>query len=321
MESLIFSLNATVPIFLTMVVGYLLKQYKMVDDHFVKILNSFNFKVSLPALLFLDLYQSDFYQVWDTKYVLYCFFVTLTCIVLIWSLTALFYKDKSVLGEFVQASYRGSAAVLGLAFIQNIYGQATVTPLMILGTVPLYNFMAVIVLSFTDPSRLDENGKIKLDQETIKESLFGILTNPMIISIGLGLLASLIRLPIPQILIKTTNNFAVLASPLALIGLGAGFEGKKALKRIKPTMAASFIRLIAQPALFLPLAAYMGFRSEKMVALLIMLGAPTTASCYIMAKNLGHEGVLSSSVVVTTTFLSAITMTFWLFVMRSLCLI
>lgn len=321
MESLIFSLNATVPIFLTMVVGYLLKQCKMVDDHFVKILNSFNFKVSLPALLFLDLYQSDFYQVWDTKYVLYCFFVTLTCIVLIWSLTALFYKDKSVLGEFVQASYRGSAAVLGLAFIQNIYGQATVTPLMILGTVPLYNFMAVIVLSFTDPSRLDENGKIKLDQETIKESLFGILTNPMIISIGLGLVASLIRLPIPQILIKTTNNFAVLASPLALIGLGAGFEGKKALKRIKPTMAASFIRLIAQPALFLPLAAYMGFRGEKMVALLIMLGAPTTASCYIMAKNLGHEGVLSSSVVVTTTFLSAITMTFWLFVMRSLCLI
>lgn len=321
MESLIFSLNATVPIFLTMVVGYLLKQCKMVDDHFVKILNSFNFKVSLPALLFLDLYQSDFYQVWDTKYVLYCFFVTLTCIVLIWSLTALFYKDKSVLGEFVQASYRGSAAVLGLAFIQNIYGQATVTPLMILGTVPLYNFMAVIVLSFTDPTRLDERGKIRLDQKTIKESLFGILTNPMIISIGLGLAASLIRLPIPQILIKTTNHFAVLASPLALIGLGAGFEGKKALKRIKPTMVASFIRLIAQPALFLPLAAYMGFRGEKMVALLIMLGAPTTASCYIMAKNLGHEGVLSSSVVVTTTFLSAITMTFWLFVMRSLCLI
>jgi hypothetical protein len=143
----------------------------------------------------------------------------------------------------------------------------------------------------------------------------------MIISIALGLIASLIRLPIPKILVKTTANFSVLASPLALIGLGAGFEGKKALKKIKPTLAASCIRLMIQPAIFLPLAAHMGFRDEKMVALLIMLGAPTTASCYIMAKNMNHEGVLTSSVVVTTTFLSALTMTFWLFVMRSLRLI
>lgn len=321
MESLIFSLNATIPIFLTMVVGYFLKQIKMVDDHFVDILNTFNFKVSLPMLLFLDLYQSDFYEVWDTKYVLYCFIVTLTCIIVIWILAAIFYKDKTILGEFVQASYRGSAAVLGLAFIQNIYGQATVTPLMILGTVPLYNFMAVIVLSFTDPTKLDANGKSKLDRASLKESAIGILKNPMIISIALGLVASLIRLPIPPILTKTANNFAVLASPLALIGLGAGFEGKKALKKIKPTLVASSIRLIIQPAIFLPLAAYMGFRDEKMVALLIMLGAPTTASCYIMARNLHHEGVLSSSVVVATTFLSSITMTFWLFVMRSMGLI
>lgn len=321
MESLIFSLNATVPIFLTMVVGYILKQIKMLDDHFVKILNTFNYKVSLPMLLFLDLFQSDFYKVWDTKYVLYCFFVTLTCIVAIWVLAELFYKDKTIVGEFIQASYRGSAAVLGLAFIQNIYGEATTAPLMIIGTVPLYNFMAVLVLSFTDPTKLDSDGKNKLDAATLKKSIIGILTNPMIISIALGLVASLIHLPIPAILVKTANNFAVLASPLALIGLGAGFEGKKALKKLKPTLVASAIRLIIQPAIFLPLAAYMGFRGEKMVGLLIMLGAPTTASCYIMAKNMHHEGVLTSSVVVTTTFLSAITMTFWLFVMHNLGLV
>ena len=90
---------------------------------------------------------------------------------------------------------------------------------------------------------------------------------------------------------------------------------------MKPTLLASAIRLLVQPAIFLPIAAYLGFRDEKMVALLIMLGAPTTASSYIMAKNLHHEGVLTSSIVVTTTFLSAITMTFWLFVMKQLGLV
>lgn len=316
MENLMFSLGATIPIFLTMVVGYLLKLFGQLDDHFVKVLNAFNYKVSLPVLLFMDLYQSDFSKVWDTRYVLFCFFATLTCILVIWGFTYMICKDKTIIGEFVQASYRGSAAVLGLAFIQNIYGHATVAPLMIVGTVPLYNLMAVIILSFTDPTRYQANGHSHKKREALKKSLIGIISNPMIISIALGMIASMIRLPIPAILTKTAGNFSCLASPLALIGLGAGFEGKKALAKIKPTLLASIIRLMIQPAIFLPFAAYMGFRDEKMVALLIMLGAPTTASCYIMAKNMNHEGVLTSSVVVATTFLSSLTMTFWLFIMR-----
>ena len=80
MEQLFFSLNATIPVFLLMVIGYVLKQTRIVDEPFVKTLNSFNFKITLPLLLFRDIAESDFYSVWDTKYVLYCFFVTLFCI-------------------------------------------------------------------------------------------------------------------------------------------------------------------------------------------------------------------------------------------------
>ena len=75
------------------------------------------------------------------------------------------------------------------------------------------------------------------------------------------------------------------------------------------------------PAVFLPLAVAMGFTGEKMVAILVMLGSPTTVSCYIMAKNMGHEGTLTSSVVVATTFLSSVTLTAWLFLLRSMGLI
>ncbi len=52
-----------------------------------------------------------------------------------------------------------------------------------------------------------------------------------------------------------------------------------------------------------------------------MLASPTTASCYIMAKNMGREGVLTSSVVVATTFLSSVTLTAWVFLLRSMGLI
>ncbi len=315
MEQLMFSLNATIPVFLIMVIGYILKNIHMVDASFVKTLNSLNYKITLPVLLFRDISESDFYSVWDTKYVLYCFLVTLSSIAVIWCLAGIFYKDKAQLGEFIQASYRSSAAVLGIAFIQNIYGNSGMAPLMIIGTVPLYNIAAVLVLSFTGPN---SHG---LDKASLKTSIKGILSNPIIISILLGMLVSACQINFPVIVDKTIHNLSVLATPLALLGLGAGFEGKKALTRLKPTALASFIKLVALPAIFLPLAISMGFTQEKLVAIVVMLGSPTTVSCYIMAKNMGHEGTLTSSAVVATTFLSSITLTAYLFLLKNMNLI
>lgn len=322
MDQLLFSLNATIPVFLTMVIGYLLKVFHIVDEPFIKTLNSFNFKITLPVLLFKDIAGSDFYSVWDTRYVLYCFAVTFLCIAAIWIIAGIFYRDKAHLGELVQASYRSSAAVLGIAFIQNIYGNSGMAPLMIIGTVPLYNIAAVLILSFTGPKASETETASglgsRLDKAALKKSVKGVLTNPIIIGIFLGMAASLCRISFPVMISKTINNVASLASPLALIGLGAGFEGRKALKQLKPTAVASLIKLVVLPALFLPLAIKLGFTTEKLVAILVMLGSPTTPSCYIMAKNMGHEGTLTSSVVLTTTFLSSITLTMWLFILRSI---
>ncbi len=229
--------------------------------------------------------------------------------------TGLFFQNKTQPGEPIQGSFRGSAAVLGISFIQNIYGTSGMAPLMIIGTVPLYNIAAVLILSFTGPNARGFN------KSSLKSSVRGILTNPIIIGILLGMLVSVCKISFPVIATKTINNVSVLATPLALIGLGAGFEGRKALKQLAPTAFASFIKLVALPCIFLPLAVFMGFSGEKLVAILIMLGSPTTVSCYIMAKNMGHEGTLTSSVVVATTFLSSITLTVYLFILRSMRLI
>ena len=59
-----------------MVIGYVLQQLHVTNDSFVKTLNSFNYKITLPVLLFKDMSTADFYSVWDTGYVLFCFFVT-----------------------------------------------------------------------------------------------------------------------------------------------------------------------------------------------------------------------------------------------------
>lgn len=313
MENFIYSINVTMPIFLVMVIGYILKQIGMLNDNFVTVANKFNFKVTLPFMLFKDIAGVDIKAVFDIKYVLFCAIVSTICFWVVWGTAKLLVRDKTIRGAFVQSSFRGSAAVMGLAFIQNIYGSSAMGPLMIVSAVPLYNIFSVIVLTFeaNDSTGIDKKAKIR-------QAGMNICKNPIILSILAGLIVGLLGIQFPTLVKKTISNVAQMATPLALITIGAGFEGRKALAKIAPTMAASMIKLVLQPLVFLPVAAWMGFSGEKMIAILIMLASPTTPSCYIMAKSMNNDEVLTASVIVTTTLMAAFTLTGWIFLLKTL---
>ena len=89
------------------------------------------------------------------------------------------------------------------------------------------------------------------------------------------------------------------------------------MKKIKPIILATFMKLIGFCILFLPIAIGLGFQTEKLVAILVMLGSATTVSSFVMAKNMNHEGTLTSGVVMLTTLLSGFTLTLWIFILRS----
>lgn len=311
MDNLIFSLNAVIPIFLMMVLGYFLYKIGWMDDDFASEMNKFVFLVPLPVLLFHDLAAVDFTEMWDVRFVLFCFVATVVSIGIAAGVSCL-WKDKSIQGEFIQASYRSSAAILGIAFIQNIYGTSGMAPLMIIGSVPLYNVMAVLVLSLFQP------GRQGFSREMIKRTMKGIVTNPIMIGIVAGLLWSGLRLPLPQILNKALSSVGAVATPMGLMSMGASFEFGRALDKAGPVLTAAFIKLAGLCAVFLPAAVGMGFREEKLAAILVMLGSATTVSSYVMAKNMGHEGILSAGVVMVTTLFSAFTLTGWLYLLRSM---
>lgn len=314
MENLIFSLNATVPVFLMMLLGLFFRKIGWIDEVFASKMNKFVFLVPLPVLVFEDLATVDFAEVWNIKFVLFCFGATVISIAIAAAVSCL-WKDKTIQGEFIQASYRSSAALLGIAFIQNIYGNAGMAPLMIIGSVPLYNIMAVIVLSFFQPERKG------IDAKVLKKTAKGIVTNPIIIGIAAGLLWSALKIPMPHILEKTVSSIGGMATPMGLMAMGATFDIRKAFAKVKPAAVVAGIKLVGFCAVFLPIAVSLGFRQEELVAILVMLGSATTVSCFVMAKNMGYEGVLSSSVVMLTTMFSAFTLTAWLYILRNFGLI
>ena len=309
MSNLIYSINATLPIFLLIILGKVLKTTKIINDEFTKTADRYVFRIALPALLFSDLTENNVGSAFDGKYVLFCFSVTIFSIAVLWGLTEKFMKNEEQKGAFIQGSYRSSAAILGLAFINNMYDSVGMAPLMIIGCVPLYNIFAVIILTLKG----DNGGK----KPNMKETFINVMKNPILLSILIALPFALLNLHFPSFVNKAIGSVANTATPLALISIGASFEGKKALKKMKPTLLASFINLIMLVGLFLPLAVFFGYRNQELMALLVMLGSPTTVSSYIMAKNTGNDGILTSSIIVLTTLLSSLTLTLWIFVLKS----
>ncbi|MDO5128271.1 MAG: AEC family transporter [Eubacteriales bacterium] len=311
MDNFIFSVNVTIPIFLVMILGFILQKINFFSEEFVKIANKYVFVIALPAMLFRDISASDVREDMNLSFFLYCMIVTIVMFFAVWGIATLCLKDKTLVGAFAQAGARGSAAVLGIAFVENICGEVGMTPLMIVAAVPFFNIMSVIILVFNASTEKKDYGRIK-------QAGINIVKNPIIIAILAGLVVSLLGIRLPLIVGRTFDYVGRTATPIALLVVGAGFHFKEAIQKIGPAIGASFIKLIGLPLVFLPIAYKIGFAPSEMVAILMMLASPTTASCYIMAKNMDNDGDLTSNVIVITTLLSSVTLTLWIFVLRSL---
>lgn len=312
MDNFIYSINVTIPIFLVILLGWVLKKINIITDEFAETANKYVFKAALPVLLFKDIASTSILDDMNWKFVLFCFLATFVMFTGVW-IFAHFYcrNNRESEGAFAQAAARGSAAVLGIAFVENICGDAGMAPLMIVAAVPLFNVYSVIILTFCGRDKTK-------GLQGIKKAFINILKNPIIIGILLGIPFSVFDISIPVIFSRTIDYVAQTATPIALIAVGAGFSGDAAIKKLKPALIASFIKLVVLPLIFVSLAICFGFNSSEIVAVLIMSGAPTTVTCYIMAKNMNNDETLSSNVIVLTTVLSSITLTLWIFVLKSM---
>ncbi len=315
LENFVYSLNATLPVFALMVLGWVLRRKAFVTEEFIRVADRLVFRLCLPAMLFTDIAAMDPTQLLDGRFVAYGFAVTLISILSIWGLTKALMKNREQVGAFVQGAYRSSAAVLGIALITNVYGDAGYAPLMILASVPLYNIFAVVILV------LEAGGGGRLDGARLKQVALNVAKNPILLGIVAGMPFALLGLPIPTPAEKALSMVAQLATPLSLLVIGATFVWGDAMKKARPTLLAGVIKLVVLPAVFLPAAVALGFRDARLMAILIMLGSPSTPSGYIMARQMGNDSVLANGIVVLTTLLAAVTITGWIFLLRTLQLL
>ena len=318
LSALIFSINGVGPIIIIIALGYIAVRLKWVNDSFTDAATKVVFNLALPVYLFSEITSADAGSLLDGKLNIFVACGVVTSFLILTLVVPLFVKSRPVRGAFIQGVYRSNIAILGVPLAQNLYGDAGAQSmaLLILITIPLYNVLAVVILSVnSDEAHRSSGGKLVLN--IIK----GVVTNPLIIGIALALicLAAGVRLSaLPKVLSGSVSLVAGMSTPLALFCLGSGLKFRRFGERIRYSLTAAALRLLAMPVLACGVGYAAGFRHMELVLILIAFGTPTAVSSYIMAKNMGSDYDLAGEIVLLTTVGSTVTLFLFTFVFRAM---
>ncbi len=311
MQSFILSFNAISPIFLLMLLGYGLKNFKVASKEFFDKLNSLVFNIFLPILLFYNIYETKTTSAINPRLIAFS-------LVMISALFAMGYIAVFVIsplnsrrGVMLQGFFRSNYAILGLplvAYICNV-NSSSMASLMVAIVVPYFNVLSVIALERFNGEKGSVNYPVMLKR---------IVTNPLLIGCFLGFICFIFKLKLPVFIESTVENLSAPASPLAIIVLGAGFEFASVKSFIKEIISIVAVRLIIAPLIAIPIAVIMGFSGEALATVLIIFASPVAVSSYAMAKQMGGDEALAAQGVVLTSALSLITLFIWIFALSSL---
>lgn len=331
MDALLFALNAILPILLLVVLGYFLKHIKFFDQSFVNQLNKYVFRIGIPALLFYKIYNIE--SLSDINWQLIAFSLIAILVVFLLALisVSIFVKDDRKKGVILQAAFRSNFALIGLPLAEAIGGAETARFIAVLFAfaIPLTNILGVISLTMFQK---DELGKV-----SIPFMLKNIITNPLIISVVLGLLTLAIRSVLPvsngeivfllerdlPIIFKPLSWLANTATPLALIALGGQFEISVVKSLMKDIIHGTLWRIVIVPGLVLAIAYILRFKmvglsGEAFPALIALFSAPVAVSSVIMAHEMKGDDQLAGQLVVWTSIGSVITIFMTIAVFRGL---
>ena len=322
MQQLLFTLNAILPILIPILLGYGLKKIHFFSEQFLTEANKLVFKVLIPILLFSNLYLADLTQI-NWAFVGYAAAAILVLFVL-GMIVVLFIPNRKQKGVVLQAAFRSNYAIIGIPLATALGGAVAGAEASVVAavSVPLFNILAVVALSIYDH---EEGQKI-----SVKNILYKIITNPLILGVACGLVVCGINMGISaagadvksflndymKFVPDTINSLGKVATPLALIVLGGRFEFKAVKALWKQLMIAVGMRLVIAPALFLIIAYWIGFKGSTQFAILIALFAsPIAVSSAPMAAQMKQDEELAGQIVVWTSALSA----FSLFIIIIIC--
>ena len=300
LESLMFSFSVTGPICLLLFLGWFLRRINFINEQFIDIASKLVFTVTLPTLLFLNIVKSDRDTEINFSLIAYSLLANILFFLLAFTLTKLLAKNRDDHGAIIQGAFRANLAIIGLAYVDNIYGDAGLglAAVYVAFHVVLYNVLSVLIL-------MPKQDKITFNMFL---GLFkSIFKNPLIIGILSGVLFFLFAIPVPEVMIDAGQYFAGMSLPMALLCTGGSLHLKTLNSDASVIWFATILKIIIAPILMTGGAYFLGFRGLELGLIFLMTAAPTAAASYVMARAMGANASLAANVIACTTVVSLVT--------------
>ena len=311
LNNLLISVNAVLPLFIYLVLGWILRKIRLFDEPVLAKLNRICFRVFLPFSLFRSTARTDLKTDFNGPLVLFALTALILLFILLMLIVPRLIAENPRRSVVIQGIYRSNLALYGLPLATSLVGEAMVGPTALLvgiGT-PVFNVLAVICLE-----------AFRGGKPGLKKILKGIVTNPLIIACAAGILVSVSGLTLPAAVDKAVGSVGGIATPLSLMVMGGGFAFSKVSANVRTLIPTLIVKLVAVPAGVVAAAAAFGFRNEYLIPVFIMFAAPTAVSSYSMAAEMGGDAELASEIVVFTTLFSLITIFLMIFILKQLSL-
>ncbi|GAB2877099.1 AEC family transporter [Microbulbifer echini] len=297
MENLAFALSVTGPIFLMIIGGYLLKLKGIVRTSFIDDASRLVFHITLPALLFINIYSSDASPSKEIPLLTAGVLGTFLMLPLAWLLARpIMPMDRSA---FIQGAFRGNVAIVGLAWIQKAYGDTGVSNSAALVAALTIQFNVIAVVLFVLYNKETKFGWRILFWELVK--------NPLILGVFAAIVCRMLAIRLPEVLHDTIQYLASVSLPLGLICVGASMKMRTLMRSSPTALVASLLKLVVAPMVCLLIGLVLGMSPEYLGYLMLMAGSPCAISAFVMAHAMGGNSQLTANIVGLSTLLSVVT--------------
>ncbi len=313
LESFMVALNAVAPFLILLGIGFFAVRSGVTDRAFMNRLNTLNFKLFFPFLMFNNVYGAKPENMPSLTLILTGVLSVIALIILLMILVPRVVKENPRRGVIIQAVFRSNFIIYGIPLTTYVFGaeKSSVCGMMVMIMVTLFNTAAVVVLEI-----FREGGKVRL-----KPLLLGILKNPLLQGCAAGLLFYLLQIRLPAFIASPVSSLASLATTLAMIVLGANLVFEELKQNRRAIAAVLGIRLVLLPLVMVPLAWLIGLRGVELFLILMIFGTPVATSSYPMAQNMGGDGQLAGQLVFVSTVASLGTIFVFIYTMSRLGLL
>lgn len=308
MEHFLLAFYIVFPLFFYILIGFCIQKSNLMNISSFKQLNKTIFRIFIPLMLFINIYQADFSKALNPKLFLLACSLVLFIFLTLCLLLPRFVSERQDIPVMIQGIYRSNYVLFGLTIAGNLYPADDIGIVSSLAAlvVPLFNILSVILFELFRGQRI-----------RISYLLKGIITNPLVIAGIVGIFCSLAGIRIPVFLESALADAGRLASPVALICLGGMLSFTSIQKHRKKLIAAVAGRLIIIPVIALSIFIPLGYRNIELTAIFALFASPTAVASAPMAYAMDGNGELAGEIVAATSVFSILTVFLFTWFLKS----